>query len=458
MRKKTLLTMAAAASMAILMTGCMKAEEKITVTSDGSGQIIQNVRMKKSALLPIFKESLETQDDKEAENVLELYGAKAVTVDGEEYYDFSEMLQKNGTGTVEFSDIPEFYKEFGSNMGSTLSAKEDNYVSISETSMEMALPKDADIINNIFAEKDTDEFSSLSSATTKMSPEDLKDMEVSYTVTFDKKIVEHSDDVKVSADGKTAQITFSAVRDNAIKSYAYCEGDIKVSGARNGMIYNKDVDVTLPDDVTAECDGVTANGGTLHLSDTKAYHIKLSDTKGDKESLCFIIDKNKPVIASNQKALSNKKKGKLTFYDAESGIDVSNLTFEGQPALYEIADIKESASSVSSMIGSYVEYELNYSNLSDGKHTILVYDKGGNYNQYTFTTDTTKPTVSGVKNGKTYKKNVTVKFKDINGIASAKLNGKKIKSGKKITKKGKYTLKVTDKASNVTTVKFSIKK
>lgn len=72
--------------------------------------------------------------------------------------------------------------------------------------------------------------------------------------------------------------------------------------------------------------------------------------------------------------------------------------------------------------------------------------------------DKTKPTITGVKNGKTYKKAVTIKFKDASGIKSAKLNGKSIKSGTKVSKNGSYTLVVTDKAGNKKTVKFKIKK
>lgn len=71
--------------------------------------------------------------------------------------------------------------------------------------------------------------------------------------------------------------------------------------------------------------------------------------------------------------------------------------------------------------------------------------------------DRTKPTIKGVQNKKTYKKSVTIKFSDKSGIKKATLNGKKIKSGKKIKKNGKYTLIVTDKAGNVKKVNFVIK-
>lgn len=94
----------------------------------------------------------------------------------------------------------------------------------------------------------------------------------------------------------------------------------------------------------------------------------------------------------------------------------------------------------------------------EGKHTITVYDFAGNKKTISFTIDATKPTVKGVKNNKTYKKACTITFSDKYGIKSAKLNGKSIKTKKKVSKKGSYTLKVTDKAGNTTTVKFKIKK
>ena len=77
--------------------------------------------------------------------------------------------------------------------------------------------------------------------------------------------------------------------------------------------------------------------------------------------------------------------------------------------------------------------------------------------------DTKKPTVKGVKNNKTYKKSVKFKVSDKSGIKKVTLNKKKIKvskakKGYTVKNNGKYTLKVWDKAGNVRTVKFKIKK
>jgi len=73
-----------------------------------------------------------------------------------------------------------------------------------------------------------------------------------------------------------------------------------------------------------------------------------------------------------------------------------------------------------------------------------------------FTIDKKKATVN-VKKNETYKAGKKVTFKDASGIKSAKLDGKKVKSGIKIKKKGMHTLVVTDKAGNKITVKFKIK-
>ncbi|MGN0482441.1 MAG: hypothetical protein ACI4HI_02705 [Lachnospiraceae bacterium] len=70
--------------------------------------------------------------------------------------------------------------------------------------------------------------------------------------------------------------------------------------------------------------------------------------------------------------------------------------------------------------------------------------------------DQTKPTVQGVKNGKTYK-TATIRFSDKeSGISKALLNGKKINSGEKISQTGTYTLKVWDRAGNLCKVQFQI--
>ena len=84
---------------------------------------------------------------------------------------------------------------------------------------------------------------------------------------------------------------------------------------------------------------------------------------------------------------------------------------------------------------------------------------------YAYAADKVKPVVTGVKNGKTYKKKVTVKVSDKDsGVKSAVIKntrtGKtyaRFTGSKKVTKKGKYSVTVTDNMGNKRTVKFTVK-
>lgn len=73
-----------------------------------------------------------------------------------------------------------------------------------------------------------------------------------------------------------------------------------------------------------------------------------------------------------------------------------------------------------------------------------------------FFVDKKKATVN-VKTGKTYKKGYKLTFKDAGGIKSATLDGKTVKSGVKVRKKGSHTIIVTDKAGNKRKVVFKVK-
>lgn len=100
----------------------------------------------------------------------------------------------------------------------------------------------------------------------------------------------------------------------------------------------------------------------------------------------------------------------------------------------------------------------NYVTLSkDGTYKVTAVLSSGAKKTVTVTIDKKQPTTN-LKNNKTYKRNVKVTFTDkTSGIKKAVLNGKKIKSGYKIRKKGTYKLVLTDKAGNTKTVKFKVK-
>ncbi|PGS52630.1 Ig-like domain-containing protein [Bacillus sp. AFS041924] len=68
--------------------------------------------------------------------------------------------------------------------------------------------------------------------------------------------------------------------------------------------------------------------------------------------------------------------------------------------------------------------------------------------------DLTKPSVSGVTNGKFYNKDVKIHFNE----GTATLNGSRIKNDYLVTKAGSYTLEVKDSVMNTTIIKFTIDK
>lgn len=91
-------------------------------------------------------------------------------------------------------------------------------------------------------------------------------------------------------------------------------------------------------------------------------------------------------------------------------------------------------------------------------YKVTASDINGNTSRLQFCIDKTKPVVTGAKNGKSYKTARTIHFSDKgSGIKKALLNGKAVKTGKKISKKGTYTLDVTDYAGNRKAITFKIK-
>lgn len=99
---------------------------------------------------------------------------------------------------------------------------------------------------------------------------------------------------------------------------------------------------------------------------------------------------------------------------------------------------------------------------SNGCYTVMVEDRSGSrYSSVVEVSgiDDRRPVVSGVADQKTYKKPVIIVFHDKqSGIRSAKLNGKNIASGEKVSRYGTYKLSVTDKAGNKTIIRFHLKR
>lgn len=74
-----------------------------------------------------------------------------------------------------------------------------------------------------------------------------------------------------------------------------------------------------------------------------------------------------------------------------------------------------------------------------------------------FIIDTKAPKIAGIRNGKTYKKSISIRVSDkVSGIKKILINGKKTKNGMILSKNGKYKLFVMDQAGNKKTIRFAI--
>lgn len=439
----------------LLLTGCMKSTEYFQVKADGSGSMKVEILYEKQAMLSYMKLMLvgmgeETvSDEAELLKQIENSGYTLVEKDGKEYFSAPDSEMSN----MSFDSLSEFYQ--GQITGNMLRAAENDYVSLTETSVELGMPADA--VNSDFwlnaSGEDQVEDSSLLGDMGGLTEEQLKDSEICITVTFDTPIVKTSEGAVLSEDKKTVSFTVSLLAEKDSQFYAYCENDIAVEGIQSGRIYGRDISFDLPEGVDATVNGEVQTGTKVVSDQTRTYEVVLKKD-GTQKTLFYEVDKKAPDIQNIKNNGVYGSKVKAGFCDRESGI--AKITLDGKDITKELAfDFSENVVD-STDINFIYTYEL--SDLTEGKHTFTVQDKAGNQSTVSFQYDKTAPTVTGVKNNKTYKKSVTIKVKDKNGVKSITLNGKKIKSGKKVSKKGSYKLVVTDKAGNVKTIKFKIKK
>ena len=94
---------------------------------------------------------------------------------------------------------------------------------------------------------------------------------------------------------------------------------------------------------------------------------------------------------------------------------------------------------------------------TNGKYTVRAKLLSGQEKVVTYVVDTYKPKTN-IVNNKTYKGSVKITFSDKWGIKKATLNGNPISSGKMVSKARTHTLKIWDKAGNLTTRTFKVVK
>lgn len=265
-------------------------------------------------------------------------------------------------------------------------------------------------------------------------------------------------DRQVERDGTTYYLitdTTTFEGDNLQDALAVIDGDKCVFytvGNEGGVMAPEDLG--LPTTPNVEFSTVTANfdktplasNGTI--SDNSVFFDSLTAPKGTQAFWTVFTEKaaNAKSITANLKqgALTNKQNVKVSSPGA-----ITTLTLNGESAIPLVNTGKNAD-------------KLTIYFIDEGKQKVKLGLSNGYTKTFTYTCDWTAPKVN-VKKGKAYKAGKKLTVKDKNGFKKVTLNGKKLqKSGKKVTKSikkaGTYTLKATDKAGNVTKVKFKIKK
>lgn len=185
---------------------------------------------------------------------------------------------------------------------------------------------------------------------------------------------------------------------------------------------------------------IPLDGETFIAKKSGTYSVRITDKNGNntmKKLKITNIDVTKPAI----KGVKNKKAYKQavtpTWTDKQSGIDPSRTTLNGKVITSGTTITKE------------------------GKYTLKVYDKIGNYKKIEFYIDRSKP-VAEIENGKTYTSSFLVMFKDsISGIKRIVIDGEEIPSAnntKYFYLDGQYVVELWDHAGNHSKYKFTLKK
>jgi hypothetical protein len=419
------------ACMLFVLTGCATIGMDFTFSGDGSGRIQITQKIDKAAYLDYLRETYGNLSiDTDAEDILNNYLEQGTyteeTIDGTDY-----LVMESSEGNTEFDSIPAFYAQMGFNC---------NY-EVTETSFcvrENGLSQQNLDLNDYF---DTE----------GMTQEELqKYLGNSYlelSVTFDYPVKDTNGSIDPdNPDRVSWKYTLAADVDMI---FAYCDSSISFSGVTQGTVSKEPVTFHFDGAETAELNGKSIENDKVFSVDG-TYCIILKN-KTEQKTVYFAIDRTAPQILNETGTevsfTGYQKKSKVLYLSDDGGILSAEI--DGKSVLECNLQGDE----------EFIYYvTITPSSLTDGKHTLTVTDTYGNEQTITFKTDKTAPVVKGVKHKKTYKKAVKIKFSDAaSGIKSALLNGKKITSGTKLKTVGSYTLKVKDKAGNLTTVKFKIK-
>lgn len=245
--------------------------------------------------------------------------------------------------------------------------------------------------------------------------------------------------------------------------------------------------VTMPDSSSS------TTGSTTTTSQTSEDNSPTQVISTSNEDIKMIDEVANNVVISpigeNATTESNliKLTSDLTAEDSYSAVLNTGLTFDLNTVIgtsifttMSVSDLPQSNNKLK-VAYTFVEKNLSYDTILEkdwivaNNNTITIKNEGIGclylklsinenekiYKSTGFIIDKSSPVIKGVKNGAKYKTSKTLSFSDkISGIKKVTLNGKNIKNLKKliVTKKGTYTVSVWDKAGNIKTLKFIVKK
>ncbi|MGN7360676.1 S-layer homology domain-containing protein [Paenibacillus sp. SAFN-054] len=225
----------------------------------------------------------------------------------------------------------------------------------------------------------------------------------------------------VSIEGSYALVVTDAAGNETKVSFTIDKTSPIISGISNGKLYNMDQTVTF-DEGTATLNGGPFTSGAT-ISQDGNYTLVVTDKAGNSTTVTFSIDKTPPTVTGVTDGGNYNTDQTITFNEGNALLNGKSYT---------------SGTTIS----------------EEGSYTLVITDAAGNVTTVNFSLDITKPVVSGVEDGKLYNADQTVTFNE--GMAT--LNGDPLASGDTISQDGDYTLVVTDKAGNSTTIVFSIDK
>ncbi len=419
----------------MVLTGCTTVGLDFTVSKTGGGVLSVTEKLDKAAYIQYLLDTyvdfgMDSGAEDMVNDLIEEDGYTEEMIDGKSY-----LVRDLSENSIEFDSIAGFYAQMGFDSGYELT----------ETSFCI----NRNLLTQEMIEKtlDANDYFDTSNMTEEEMKKYLGNSYLEISVTFDSPIEDTNGTVDA---GNPNRASWSYTMTSEVdKLYAFCSSTISVSGVTQGTVSKDSVTLHFEGAESAQMqDGQPVENDTVFSVDG-TYCIILKNAE-EQKTVYFAIDRTAPVLvdkAEEKVAFKGYQKQKQVIYLKDDG-GILSAELDGKSVLEcDLLDNED-----------FVYYvTISPAVLADGKHLLLVKDIYGNQETITFKTDRTAPVVKGVKN-KIYQKAVKVKFSDaFSGVKKAVLNGKKITSGTKVKEKGKYTLKVWDKAGNKTIVKFKIK-